>query len=172
MHFPVFADIGDKPCLVVGAGTLAARKARILEDFGARIVQVSPETCGRPFVDSDIDGMALVVAATGDRAVNRRVAGLCREKGIPVNVVDDPENCTFFFPAVFRKGPMVVAVSSGGACPAAAKMVRDRIAGLVPDGFAAEVERLGASREKLKKDIPDPARRSRFCEEELKKWFD
>lgn len=172
MHFPLYLDLEGKPCLVVGGGRVAARKAKALADFGARVVQVAPEVCGRGFADADIEGMVLVVSATDDPLVNRRVAGLCKARGIPVNVVDDPANCTFIFPAVCRKGPMTVAVSSGGACPVAAKLVRDKAARLMPDDFIAAVERLGRARENLKLAYPDPQARRRKCEEELEKWKD
>ena len=98
MHFPLFVDLTDKPCLVVGAGPVAARKVRILADFGARVTVIARENgaCGvpicRPFQDSDIAGHTLVVAATDDAALNARIASLCRAARIPVNVVDDPAN--------------------------------------------------------------------------------
>ena len=133
---------------------------------------MAPEVCGRGFSDADVDGMALVVAATDDPAVNARVAGLCRSRGIPVNAVDDPENCTFFFPAVFRRGPITVAVSSGGACPVAAQIVRDKAARVVDEDFAAEVERLGRDRESIKAAHPDPKERMEFFKERLKTWKD
>ena len=172
MHFPLFIDLESKPCLVVGAGKVAARKVGTLRAFGAEVTTVAPEVCGRGFADADVEGMALVVAATDDRALNRRVADLCKARGIPVNAVDDPENCTFIFPAVVRRGPMTVAVSSGGACPVAAKLVRDRVAGSLPDDFVAAVERLGNERENLKRNYPDPQVRRRVCEEALKRWKD
>ena len=172
MHFPLFIELESKPCLVVGSGNVASRKAKALADYGARVTVVSPETCGRGFEDADVEGMSLVVAATDDRALNRHVADLCKARGIPVNAVDDPANCTFFFPAVFRKGPIVAAVSSGGACPVAAKLVRDRAARAMPDDFVAEVERLGRARDELKWTFPDPQERRKHCEEVLKKWND
>ena len=170
MPFPLFVDLADKPCLVVGCGSVAARKAKALADFGAKVTVVAPETCGRGFADADVEGMTLVVAATDDAAVNRHVAEVCRQRGVWVNVVDDPANCTFLFPAICRKGPIVAAVSSGGACPVAAKMVRDKVARLISDDFADEVARLGRKRENLKRDYPDPQERKRVCEEALKKW--
>ena len=172
MHFPLFLELDGKPCLVVGGGNVAARKASALREFGAKVVTVAPEVCGRGFADADVEGMALVVAATDDADVNRHVAELCKAKGIPVNVVDDPANCTFIFPAIARKGPLTVAVSSGGACPVAAKLVRDRVAGALPDDFVAAVERLGKERENLKRNYPDPQVRRRVCEEALKRWKD
>ena len=186
MHFPLYLELKDTPCLVVGSGPVAMRKVRALESFGAQVMVVGGTGAGsngqdarstgayvgRDFVDSDVEGMALAVAATDDADVNRHVAELCKAKGIPVNVVDDPANCTFIFPAIARKGPLTVAVSSGGACPVAAKLVRDRIAGLVPDDFASAVEDLGARREELKRTYPDPRERMRVCEEALAKWKD
>lgn len=172
MPFPLFVDLENRPCLIVGNGAVAARKAKSLADFGARVSVVAPETCGRGFVESDVEGMALVVAATDDAAVNRRVAEACRARGVWVNVVDDPANCTFVFPAICRKGPIVAAVSSGGACPVAAKMVRDKVARLVTDDFANEVARLGREREEMKRMHPDPQERKRAYEEMLEKWRD
>lgn len=172
MHFPLFIDLKDKPCLVVGAGMVAARKVATLSSFGARVVQIAPEICGRGVVDSDVEGMTLVVMATDDAAVNRHIAGLCKAKGIPVNVVDDPDGCSFFFSAHCRKGPMTVAVSSSGACPAAAQLVRDKAARLLSDDFISTVERLGRERENLKRAFPDPQARKRKCEEELERWKD
>ena len=194
MHFPLFIELEGRPCLVVGGGPVAVRKAQALAECGAKVTVVAGVNgqdarstredafCGtgvspvhvmrRNFADADVEGMALVVSATNDRAVNRRVADLCKARGIPVNVVDDPANCTFIFPAVVRKGPMTVAVSSGGACPVAAKLVRDRVAEALPDDFVAAVERLGKERENLKRNYPDPQVRRRVCEEALKRWKD
>lgn len=181
MHFPLFLELDGKSCLVVGGGAVAARKARTLASFGARVTMVggtgvppvqSQTYVGRDFIDTDVEGMALVVAATDDADVNRHVADLCKERGIPVNVVDDPANCTFIFPAIARKGPLTVAVSSGGACPVAAKQVRDKAMRAMSDDFVAEVERLGRDREELKRRFPDPQERRRVCEEELAKWND
>ena len=186
MHFPLYLELKDTPCLVVGSGPVAMRKVRALESFGAQVMVVGGTGAGsngqdarstgayvgRDFVDSDVEGMALAVAATDDADVNRHVAELCKAKGIPVNVVDDPANCTFIFPAIARKGPLTVAVSSGGACPVAAKLVRDKAARTMPDDFVAEVERLGRARDELKRIFPDPQERRRHCEEVLKKWND
>ena len=179
MHFPMFVELEAKPCLVVGGGEIAARKAAVLRSFGAEVTVVAPEMNGRDarwvrrgFVDRDVEGQTLVVAATDDAALNRHVSELCKARGIPVNVVDDPKNCTFVFPAIFRKGPIVAAVSSGGASPVAAKLVRDRIGRLVPDEFAAAVADQGARREELKRKYPDPQERKRICEKELAEWKD
>ena len=170
MHFPLFVDLEDKPCLVVGDGAVARRKREMLAEFGARVTTVAPETTGRGFADSDVEGQFLVVAATDDAVLNARVAALCRDRGIPVNVVDDPANCTFVFPAVSRKGPLVAAVSSGGTCPVAAKVARDRMARALPDDFVVAVESLAARREEMKRLYPDVCERRRKYEEALQAW--
>ena len=181
MRFPLFVELEGRPCLVVGGGRIAARKAAMLGEFGAAVTVVAPavdealvadEVLRRTFEDGDVDGRALVVAATDDAALNARVSRLCKARGVLVNVVDDPANCTFVFPAICRKGPVVAAVSSGGAAPVAAKLVRDKIAKLLPDDFVAAVERLGEEREDLKRRYPDMAERRRHCEEVLRKWKD
>lgn len=172
MHFPLMTELESRPCLVVGSGEVASRRRAALERFGAAVRVVSPETAGRGFDDADVDGMTLVVAATDDRGVNRRVAAACRRRGVPVNVVDDAGLSTFFFPAVAVKGPFVVAVSTGGRCPVAARMLRDRLAGAVDGGFADAVRRLGEGRDELKRKVPDAGARREYCEKELERWKD
>lgn len=172
MYFPLFVDLNARPCLVVGAGSVALRKAAQLAAFGADVRTVSPETSGRGFIDTDCDGMTLVVAATDDRSVNARVASACRARGIPVNAVDDPANSTFVFPAIFAKDPVVVAVSTGGASPVAARVIRDRAAKAIPDALVAKVAALGAGREEVKRELPDAGERMRHYEKELEEWKD
>ena len=172
MYFPLFVNLDARPCLVVGAGPVASRKAAQLAAFGADVRTVSPETSGRGFTESDCDGVALAVAATDDASVNARVAAACRARGIPVNVVDDPANCTFVFPAIFAKDPVVVAVSTGGASPVAARVIRDRAAKAIPDALVAKVAALGARREEMKRELPDAGERMRHYEKELEEWKD
>lgn len=145
--FPFFMDISGRDGLIVGGGAVAVRKVRALLPFGPRLT-VAAEEFSREM--EDIPGLILrrgpfspelltdrffVVAAAGDRALNRRIAELCRERGILVNAVDDREACTFLFPALLRQGNLTVGVSTGGASPAAAAWVRDRTAEAVPAGF-------------------------------------
>ncbi|WP_296810698.1 bifunctional precorrin-2 dehydrogenase/sirohydrochlorin ferrochelatase, partial [Thiocapsa sp.] len=122
----------DKPCLGVGGGATAARKVGSLLRAGAAVTVVAPELVdalsgrvdagavrhlARRFESGDIEGNRLVVAATDDRAVNRRVAELAREYDIPVNVIDDPDACTFLLPSIVDRSPVVVAISTGKASP-------------------------------------------------------
>ena len=126
--FPLFIELDDADVLIVGGGRVALRKALSLADYGARVRLAAPEFCPeleadqrfellrRGFEDADIEGARLVVAATGDRALNSRVSALCRERGVPVNVVDYPGECSFIFPAssliVITSGITMVLISS------------------------------------------------------------
>ena len=170
MLFPLYLELEDRPCLVVGDGPVARRKAAALASCGAQVSVVAPEASGRTFAEDDVAGMTLVVAATNDPVVNGRVSEACRARGIPVNVVDDPAHCTFHFPAVCRKGPLTVAVSSGGVCPVAAQIVRDKVGATIPESFVVAVERLGREREALKAAYPDSKERRKVYEERLEAW--
>ena len=139
-YFPLFVELEEKPCLIVGGGTVALRKAEKLLCCGARLTAVAPAFAPgwdalagraallrRAFCPADVDGQTLVIAATDDAAVNTAVAAQCRDARIPVNTVDDPGNCTFLFPALVRRGALCVGISTGGASPTAAADVRRRI---------------------------------------------
>lgn len=105
-------------------------------------------------------GAALVVAATGSREVNHRVAQFCRERRIPVNVADAPEECTFFFPAVVKKGDISIGVNTGGKSPAVSSQVRRDIEKAIPDYYEAIADQLGVLREYVKSHVEqEPDRR-------------
>lgn len=146
-HLPAFLDIAGRPCLVVGGGEVAARKIALLERAGGRVRVISPElvpslsrgvAAGRirhteqEFSPDQMDGAAVVIAATDDRALNARVSWEARQRNIPVNVVDDPALCTFQVPAIVDRDPVLIAVSTGGASPVLARWVRRRIETLLP----------------------------------------
>lgn len=167
-YFPMFVDLAGQPCLIVGGGTVALRKVRKLAPYGPALTAVAPafvpqmETVGitlhrRAFCPADLDGKALVIAATSDSALNRRIAALCRERRIPVNAVDDRENCTFLFPALVRRGPLSIGISTGGASPTAAVDVKKKIEALLPesDGWDQILEYLAAQRAAVKAALPD-----------------
>ena len=105
-------------------------------------------------------GAALVVAATGSREINHRVAQFCREKRISVNVADAPEECTFFFPAVVKKGDISIGVNTGGKSPAVSSQVRRDIEKAIPDYYEAIADQLGVLREYVKSHVErEPDRR-------------
>jgi len=174
-YYPLFMDLAGRPCLVVGAGAVAARKARSLLDCGAHVTVVGVRPAAafralerrgvvlreRRFRASDVGRQALIIAATDDRAVNAAVAAAARRKGIPVNAVDDPEHCTFIVPAVVTRGDLTVAISTGGKSPAAARLVKERISGILGEEYAALVHLLGAHRDTMKETVAAQPRRAR-----------
>lgn len=137
--FPVFLKLADRPCLVVGAGSVAASKIRSLLDSGARVTVVAPQAndeiqslaadgaihwSARIFLPSDLDGAFLAVAATSDAGVNRLVFLESQRRGVLCNSVDDPPNCDFYFPSIIRRGDLQVAISTAGESPALAQRLR------------------------------------------------
>ncbi len=178
---PIFLNIRDEPCLVVGGGEVAARKCALLMRAGARITVLAPTlaaafdadlAAGRithragQFRDEDLSGYAVVIAATNDDAVNRAVAAGARARRIPVNVVDQPALCSFILPSIIERAPLVVAVSSGGASPVLARLLRARLETLIPAGYGRLAELARAFRDKVKARLK-PAERRRFWERVL-----
>lgn len=147
--YPVYLDLRDVPVLVVGAGPVAARKVAGLVAAGARVTVVAPEVSAaldrsrvaevreRPFEPTDVEGMRLVLTATGVREVDAAVAAAATAAGVWVNAADQPEDCSFILPAIARNGPLAIAVSTGGASPALARRLRDRAAELLTDDVVA-----------------------------------
>src|SRR5512135_3405237 len=140
--FPVFMDIKNKPCLVVGGGEVAARKIGMLLQSEAKVTVVAPELCAtvqeqadkgeieyraERFQPQHLADAVLVIAATNDRSVNEQVSAAAQALRLPVNVVDNPDLCTFIMPSVVDRSPVLVAVSSGGASPVLARVLRAKI---------------------------------------------
>ena len=180
-YLPAFLDIRDQPCLVVGGGDVAARKVSLLARSKGRITVVAPRLSGplaealsagrighraRGFAPADVDGFAVVIAATDDQAVNEAVAAACRERRIPVNVVDQPRLCSFILPSVIERPPLTVAVSSGGASPVLARLLRARLETLIPSGYGQLAGLAREFRDAVKARFPAPERR-RFWEHAL-----
>lgn len=165
-YFPMFIELEGKPCLVAGGGIVAYRKVLILREFGADIRVVAPkireeirripgtDCIEREFVEGDLEGIELAVAATDDEAQNHRIAMLCRERGISVNAVDQIRDCDFIFPSYLKSGEVVAAFSSGGNSPALTQYLKERNRSLVT-GLTGELAAyLGGIREEIKRRIP------------------
>jgi siroheme synthase-like protein len=156
--YPIYLDLTDVAVLVVGAGPVAARKVEGLAAAGAAVRVVAPEVSPaldralvadlreRGFEVDDLDGVRLVVTATGDREVDAAVAAAATAAGLWVNAADQPADCTFILPAIARNGQLAVAVSTGGSSPALARRLRDHAAGLLTDEVAGLASRLAAER--------------------------
>jgi precorrin-2 dehydrogenase/sirohydrochlorin ferrochelatase len=173
-YYPVSLEVGGRPCVVVGGGLVAERKVMGLLSAGARVTVISPEaTPGivalaethevvhhpRAYRRGDLRGAFLAVAATDDRAVQEAVAGEAAAGHTLLNVVDRPALCSFILPAVFQRGPVTLAVSTGGASPALARRLRDDLSRHVGAEHAWLARILGALRERL---APGPARARLF----------
>ncbi len=128
-YFPFFIDLEQKEGLIVGGGRVALGKARRLLPYGPRLTVAAPQIfpdfyelegialLEEPFVPEILDGKCFVIAATGDVPLDRRIARLCRERDILVNVVGDREACTFLFPALVKRGDLSIGISTGGPTP-------------------------------------------------------
>ena len=119
-YLPLFAALKDRPVLVVGTGEIADRKIAFLQRAGAQ-VQIVAEA---GFEESQIDSVVLVIAATEDRALNRRISDAAQARHRLVNVVDDQPLCSFIFPSIVDRSPLLVAISSGGTAPVLARVLR------------------------------------------------
>ena len=182
--YPIFLDLTDRPCLVVGGGPVAEGKVRGLLAAGARITVVSPTLTpllsrlaaegalaylARAYEPGDLAGMALALAASGDRAVSAAVLAEGRVRGVWVNAADDPDRCDFFLPALLRRGALAVAVSTGGVSPALTRAVRDALECHFPAELGALVDVVGEVRREVReRAVPVTAETwSRALEEEL-----
>ena len=170
----MFIEMSGKNVLVVGGGSVALRKCEKLLPYGAEVTAVSgrfqPQFISlqgvallfRPFRDEDIAGRDIVIAATDDRALNAHIAGLCREAGIPFNCVDEPENCTFIFPALTLRGRLSAGFCTGGASPTAAAYFREQFEESLPDGLDEILDFMAGIRPRVIAAVPDQRRRSRI----------
>ncbi len=173
---PAFHDVKGRLCLVVGGGGVAARKAGVLLEAGAKVRVVAPEIepglARLPHVEAIIarfepqhlDGATLVIAATSDREVNRQVSNLAQARNIPVNVVDAPELCSFIMPAIMDRSPLMVAFSSGGASPVLTRMMRGKLETVIPQNYSRLAGFAERFREAVKQHVTNPAKRRIFWE--------
>ncbi|MDP1969358.1 MAG: NAD(P)-dependent oxidoreductase, partial [Methylobacter sp.] len=181
-YFPVFLKLKDQACLVVGAGEIAARKIELLARAGAKITviakEISPTVLSlqatynltllqRSFAPTDLGEFRLVVSATDNTETNCLVSKTATEQNIPVNVVDNPELCSFIFPAIIDRSPIIAAVSSGGAAPVLARLLRAKIETVIPPAYGRLAGLADKFRDKVKQHIKQPAQRRIFWENVL-----
>ena len=181
-YLPIFLDVKTKPCIVVGGGEIASRKAALLQNAGACIRVISPELGpslselkeqneieheAREYRQGDLEGARLVIAATDNTEVNRQVSEEAQAQGIPVNVVDQPELCSFIMPAIIDRSPVIAAVSTSGASPVLARLIRGRLESLIPTGYGRLAELASSFRDRVKQRFTNPTDRRRFWENVL-----
>jgi precorrin-2 dehydrogenase/sirohydrochlorin ferrochelatase len=175
-YIPIFLDVTGRDCVVVGGGEVAARKVESLLEAGARVTVVSPRLSppleslaangsvihiARDYRRGDIRGCVLAYGATDDPKLHRELAAEARALGIPVNVVDVPELCTFIAPAIMKRGALQIAISTGGASPAFAARLRRELEDRFGTEYARTLEVLRAARRRLHAGEIDPAERMR-----------
>ncbi len=189
-YLPIFYNIKDKRCLLVGGGTVAARKLEFLLDAGARVKLVSPklsdkikdsidelsdssrvEIIEKEYEESCLDGCVLVISATDNKKVNEVVSQHAQSKAIPVNVVDDPSLCSFIVPSIIDRKPVQVAVSTGGSSPVLARLLRSKLESIIPSAYGRLGELCEKHREQVKQALPDVNTRRAFWEKALDGLF-
>jgi len=173
--YPVFLDLSGRIVVVVGGGAVATERAARLAACGARVRLVSPEVLpalgemvsdgriaehhARGYADGDLDGAVLVIAATDDADVNRRVRDDARAMGAEANVADDPGGSTAVIPAVVRQGDLALAITTGGASPVLARRIREDLQQHFGPGWAGLIDLLAETRDELIATYPDIAAR-------------
>lgn len=178
-YFPIFVKLKGRSCLVVGGGEVAARKLELLARAGAKITVIAEDIGPRvaalkdlhdltfirkPFCSDDLQKFSLVVSATDDGGVNRLVAEAAREHNIPVNVVDNPALCSFIFPAIIDRSPIIAAVTSGGSAPVLARLLRAKIESVISPNYGHLARLAEKYRHSVKQRFAQPAQRRIFWE--------
>jgi precorrin-2 dehydrogenase/sirohydrochlorin ferrochelatase len=163
-YYPVCLDIKDRPCLVVGGGQVGTRKVQTLLACGAQVTVISPEATDalsalaqqgqiqlkrRPYRASDQAGIFLVIGATDDQALNRRIHADAGQAGRLCNIADQPQLCNFILPAVVQQGDLMLAISTAGKSPAFAKHVRQQLQTQFGPEYGIFLELMGAARDRL-----------------------
>lgn len=183
-YFPFFVNIENMNCLIVGGGHIALRKIRKLLPFNPKINIVSEKVLSdireipkltilqKSFCDEDLRDAEFVIAATEDNNLNKHISELCKEKRILCNVVDDPENCTFFFPALVQHGDITVGISTSGKSPIIAARLREEIDESIDDKVAEICGLMGKIRPYVKNEFSDEDTRRTVMKAALDFCFD
>ena len=194
-YFPMFVDMTERECLIVGGGNVAYRKGMVMLDFGAKVTVVAEDICDelrkliagdranngwfssdaadritiikRKFERKDCDGMEMVIAATDDNALNHEIAEYCKAKGIMVNAVDQKADCSFIFPSYIKEKNLVAAFSSGGNSPVLTQYLKGKEQEILTPFLGELNEYMGQIREKVIAEYDTEAERKRVFKEIL-----
>lgn len=187
-YFPMFIELKDMNCLIVGGGKIALRKVQVLCDFGAVIKVVAREICEeikeisrvnknisyekKAFSEQDLEGIYLVVAATSEKELNHTVSIMCRQRNIYINVVDQIEDCTFIFPSYVKENDVVGAFSTGGKSPVITQYLKESIKGTLTPFIGELADFLGSIRTFVKENTQTEEERRQIYQELLKHALD
>lgn len=167
-YFPFMMELEGKKCIIAGGGKIACKKAETMLSFGAKVTMIAPEILEelerlaiqekisvhkRKFLDRDIEGADLVIAASDDEKTNSWISKICRMEKIPVNVVDVKEECSFIFPAMIRRKNVIVTVSTGGESPALCAHLKTKLEKDIPDYYGDMAKMLSGLREHVKSHV-------------------
>lgn len=187
-YFPMFVDMTERECLIVGGGNVAYRKVMVMLDFGAKVTVVAEDICEelrkliaddranrenritfikRRFERKDCDGMEMVIAATDDNALNHEIAEYCKAKGIMVNAVDQKADCSFIFPSYIKEKNLVAAFSSSGNSPVLTQYLKGKEKEILTPFLGELNEYMGQIREKVIAEYDTEAERKRVFKEIL-----
>ena len=178
--YPIYLDLKDKKVVVIGAGSVAERKVKSLCTAGAKVLVVARDidrdfaksceeegvkTISGNYSKEYLKGAVLAIAATNDTSLNKRVYNDCHELSVLCNVVDVPELCDFYVPAVLKRGDLQIAVSTDGSCPAYAAHLRKKLEDIFTEDHARFITELKTAREQIIKRISDHDKRKEILEE-------
>lgn len=181
-YYPIFMDLLDKPCVVIGGGAVALRKVRGLLAAGAAVKVVSPDisagiaalsskgkvhTVKRRYAKGDLKGAFAAIGASDDASVNAAVYKEALQRRIPVNIVDEPGLCSFIVPAVVRRGDLVIAISTSGRAPGLAKKIRQDIEKFIGPEYGRFLEIIATVRRNLLKNRVNRVKKERVIKELL-----
>ena len=178
-YLPIFIDIKQKPCLVVGGGDIAYRKISLLIKANAQVSCIAKEACSniialadenkitliqRNFEPTDVGSQRLIISATDNKQLNAEVSELANSANIPVNVVDSPDLCSFIVPSIVDRSPIVIAISSAGKAPVLARLIRAKLESTIPHAYGKLAEIAGSFRDKVKSKFDNIEDRRYFWE--------
>lgn len=181
-YFPIFLDLKNRLCLLVGGGDVATRKGRLLSKAGARLRVVAPEISSelrelvaqnngdifeREYQVGDLNDCVIAIAATDIESLNEQISNDAKARNLPVNVVDSPALCTYITPAVIDRSPLVIAISSGGESPVLARLIRTKLETLIPTSYGRLAQIASSWRDRVKARFDDGDSRRRFWEKIL-----
>lgn len=184
--FPLCIDLTNKKCVIIGGGKIALAKIKVLIEFNPQITVISPECCDdivslykknklswikKEYSVNDINEAYLVVSATSDKNINEKVFVDAQKNNILVNVVDDPEKCTFIFPSIVKRKDLIISISTSGKYPALSKYLRKKLEKEFSAEYGTILSELHEYRQKILKEVEDERDRKRILTNKLKSFL-